>query len=221
VSVLRAVGWWVETPADLNLPAPQELVGELSPTTRAALVKHLRSGLRHVQYRGYSWCRFCCGAADSSMGSCDLTDGIWVWPEGLVHYIEAHSVVVPHEFIEHVLSGRAATKPDPTAAYDADYWIRWCADHRIDRIEQGIHDAIARACAELSVTKAQRVEVLEREQGLSPDKCAWVACTRKALTGRTLCAEHHAQATEAALTQTSLYQALRSYLARISASSHV
>ena len=33
------------------------------------------------------------------MGCSDLTDGVWVWPEGLVHYIEAHELVLPEEFL--------------------------------------------------------------------------------------------------------------------------
>jgi hypothetical protein len=29
---------------------------------------------------------------DSEMGSFDLTDGLWLWPEGLAHYVEAHGL---------------------------------------------------------------------------------------------------------------------------------
>ena len=35
------------------------------------------------------------------MGSRDLTDGVWVWPEGLAHYVRDHGVVLPTSFIEH------------------------------------------------------------------------------------------------------------------------
>jgi hypothetical protein len=38
------------------------------------------------------------------MGSHDLTDGVFVWPEGYAHYIEKHDVKPPREFIEHVLA---------------------------------------------------------------------------------------------------------------------
>jgi hypothetical protein len=49
---------------------------------------------------GYSFCRFVCGIADWDMGSADFCDGDWLWPEGLAHYVEKHSVRLPDEFIE-------------------------------------------------------------------------------------------------------------------------
>jgi len=216
MTALKVVGWWVTSLAEVDLPAPQELVGDLSPSIRAALIKHLTSGLRLVQYRSYSWCRFCCGIADSSTGSCDLTDGAWVWPEGLAHYIEAHGVVLPQDFINHVLSGPSLTKPDEPQPYDDEYWIQWCAGRRLPKIEHGMRDARAKTDAQLAIDKAQRINLLECEQGLSDEKCTWVGCTRKALLGRSICAQHYAAATDAAHTSLSQYKALREYLEQIS-----
>jgi len=34
------------------------------------------------------------------MGCVDYFDGIWEWPQGLAHYVEKHSVVLPQEFID-------------------------------------------------------------------------------------------------------------------------
>jgi hypothetical protein len=48
MTALKVVGWWVTSLAEVDLPAPQELVGDLSPSIRAALIKHLTSGLRLV-----------------------------------------------------------------------------------------------------------------------------------------------------------------------------
>src|SRR5262249_50221737 len=57
---------------------------------------------------GYSTCRFFCGKKWRSrgmslstrlLGSDELTDGEWIWPEGLPHYIEAHYVCLPEEFV--------------------------------------------------------------------------------------------------------------------------
>jgi uncharacterized protein (TIGR03067 family) len=53
---------------------------------------------------GYSFCRFVCGTPDEEMGSADLHDGEWEWPEGLAHYVEHHSVLLPDEFIETMRS---------------------------------------------------------------------------------------------------------------------
>jgi predicted component of type VI protein secretion system len=38
------------------------------------------------------------------LGSADLTDGDWLWPEGLAHYIDSHSVCLPDEFVETMRS---------------------------------------------------------------------------------------------------------------------
>jgi len=35
------------------------------------------------------------------MGSSDLTDGTWIWPEGLPIYVEKYNVELPEEFIAH------------------------------------------------------------------------------------------------------------------------
>src|SRR5271169_3678496 len=98
--MLKAIGLWIQTLADEERPAPQELVGQLPSQVRTALVSYLSNCLRLVQYRGYSWCRFECGAKHSAMGSWDLTDGTWVWPEGLAHYVEVHGVILPEEFVD-------------------------------------------------------------------------------------------------------------------------
>jgi len=37
------------------------------------------------------------------MGRGELTDGVYVWPEGLAHYLEKHNVRLPQEFVDHVL----------------------------------------------------------------------------------------------------------------------
>src|SRR5262245_48523055 len=60
---------------------------------------------------GFSCCRFDCGIPDNEMGSCDLYDGKWLWPEGLAHYVERHSVRLPDEFIQTM---RSHSWPVPT-----------------------------------------------------------------------------------------------------------
>ena len=37
------------------------------------------------------------------MGRGELTDGVYMWPEGLAHYLEKHNVRLPQEFVDHVL----------------------------------------------------------------------------------------------------------------------
>lgn len=47
---------------------------------------------------GSSRCRIC-----SCLNGCrDLTDGYYLWPEGLAHYVLDHSVRLPTEFLKHI-----------------------------------------------------------------------------------------------------------------------
>jgi hypothetical protein len=64
---------------------------------------------------GPSWCRMGCVGAPEEIGTQDLTDGVWLFPEGLVHYVRHHAVRPPEAFLEH-LRGRNFRHADlPTA----------------------------------------------------------------------------------------------------------
>jgi hypothetical protein len=102
---LRPVGYWrdPDDPRTHGLPDPTLAVDRTwDPSERARVIAYVRTGQEHVACHGYSWCRFKCGIADRRLGNRDLTDGVFVWPEGFAHYLKAHAVKPPAEFIEHV-----------------------------------------------------------------------------------------------------------------------
>jgi hypothetical protein len=49
----------------------------------------------------------------------ELTDRVFLWPEGLVHYVTAHNVRLPNGFVDHV---RAFTDEIEDAAVDESWW---------------------------------------------------------------------------------------------------
>ena len=57
--------------------------------------------------RGTSWCRVC-GKAN---GSAEHTDGVYLWPKGLAHYVCEHGVRPPVSVIRHILSRQAGPYP--------------------------------------------------------------------------------------------------------------
>jgi hypothetical protein len=75
------------------------------------VISSLRRGQVFETWRGYSFCRFMCGISDEEMGYRCLTDGAWVWPEGLAHYVERHHLPLPEEFIE-VARARSGEVPE-------------------------------------------------------------------------------------------------------------
>ncbi len=188
--MLKAVGWWITSLADEDLPAPQELVGELPWEVRRGLARYLDKGLHLVQCRGYSWCRFDCGVKDSRMGSWDMTDGTWVWPQGLAHYVEVHNVVLPEEFVSHALSGAVPVKPDPRQTYDFGYWTGWSSARRTPACRESLRVAASAAREKITALFVERISAVERELGLSSNECVWRGCSRKALADKFVCAEH-------------------------------
>jgi serine/threonine-protein kinase len=135
-SRLRAIGFWFNDSQE-NLPLPQLLVDHSMPKgERLLLARYLRGGSRSEGYRGYSWCRFHCGERHEKMGDSDLTDGVWLWPEGLAHYVQRHDVVLPAEFVAEArardFNCPTWTRPsgDERPFYRADlvemeFWTTW------------------------------------------------------------------------------------------------
>ena len=129
---LKAVGYWW-SPERPNFPHPNDLIDpEWCAGDRSRAVAYLRTGIVYVQWRGHSHCRFRCGAKPSEMGSRCLTDGIWVWPEGLSHYVEQHLVTLPSEFVRTMRRrdwGIPVNRRLPTRESHGDpddsYWIQW------------------------------------------------------------------------------------------------
>src|SRR5262245_56163586 len=87
---LKAVGYWLSSDSqDDDLPDPRLLVRKnWCRGEKTLILSYLKSGSTFARWRGFSYCRFRCGAPYAEIGSRCLTDGIWVWPEGLAHYLK-------------------------------------------------------------------------------------------------------------------------------------
>lgn len=68
---------------------------------RSMELTFMRNGFIESYEFGYHVCRVC-GLQSKDTGCVSLTDGFFVWPEGLVHYVEVHNVVLPQEFLDHI-----------------------------------------------------------------------------------------------------------------------
>ena len=99
---MRWIGYW-RNESLKDFPHPKDLVnpGWLDEEELVLLVEYLKSGKTFIQWKGLSYCRFQCGISVSKMGSKCKTDGDWVWPEGLFHYVQEHDVMLPEEFVSH------------------------------------------------------------------------------------------------------------------------
>jgi hypothetical protein len=97
---LIRIGYWIAADAP-EWPDPESFV---DPTwdsdERDVVATYLKRGFVVRAWMGYSPCRIC-GAEN---GCLELTDGTYVWPDGLAHYVEQHLVRLPAEFVHHAVA---------------------------------------------------------------------------------------------------------------------
>lgn len=100
-------------------PDPAQFVDPaLGRDERDTVSGYLAKGSVVVTYMGYSTCRLC-GKRDN--GDSELTDGVYVWPEGLAHYVTEHGVRLPRRFVDHVIARDHDLEVGP-ASYDTTWW---------------------------------------------------------------------------------------------------
>jgi hypothetical protein len=95
---LTRIGYWSSGPDDQWPDVNDFIDASWDADERARVLSHLRHGLVARAYLGRSLCRIC----GQPNGSTELTDGTYLWPEGLAHYVDDHGVRLPVEFAVHV-----------------------------------------------------------------------------------------------------------------------
>lgn len=186
---MQLIGYWIESLLDDRYFPPQELVGELPTETKERVIAYLDQGSVFEVYRGSSWCRFGCN--HQPMGNAELTDGKWVWPTGLSHYVRDHGVMLPDRFLRHVLKGGSRPPIRLSSHLPPDQlWHEWCSAASSRHLQPAL--ATARANADLKAQTLRDVHWREVEQrvGLSAAACLQQGCHRHALAGMSLCATH-------------------------------
>jgi len=94
---LQRVGYW----GGEFWPDPEELVDETwAGNDREIVIDYLRHGFIARACLGRAECRLC----GIQLGNLDLSDGSYIWPERLDHYLSIHHVRLPEWFVAHVLS---------------------------------------------------------------------------------------------------------------------
>ncbi|MGW7484243.1 hypothetical protein ACWGH8_37390 [Nonomuraea muscovyensis] len=123
---LRLIGYWWSLDAP-EWPRPQDWIDpDWSPEERDLLALYLESGMRApYATAGFSPCRICAMAN----GSLEFTDGVFLWPQGLAHYVREHSVRLPDEIVR-----RAQQWAEPTNwEVDMTWWKKLKAPTSADR----------------------------------------------------------------------------------------
>ncbi|GAA2788193.1 hypothetical protein RMN57_36955 [Kitasatospora sp. CM 4170] len=112
---LRLLGFWGPS-ENRTLPNPVDLVDPVwDEAERLWVADYLDHGQVAASWMGSSRCRLC----TRLNGSRDLTDGYYLWPEGLAHYVLDHGVRLPAEFIDHIEQRSQALE---NLERDASWW---------------------------------------------------------------------------------------------------
>jgi hypothetical protein len=163
VKKLQAIGFWFNERAPSAYPRPQLLVGNWPRSQRTRVLAYLRAGRVFESYRARSFCRFACG--ERAMGHRDLSDGVYLWPEGLAHYVEVHAVTLPPHFVQHALADRAILDVEWTrreGLVDDTAWLAWARHASLDLTgwETPARALREHLVAELRAAKRPRTEIL-------------------------------------------------------------
>jgi hypothetical protein len=115
VTFLR-IGYWRE-PGHPSWPDPTDLVDESwDPSERDTIASYLDDGATAKTWMGRAQCRFC----GKLLGCSDLTDGTFIWPEGLSHYLSVHAVRLPQSFVQHAIR---TLDEFESAVLDDSWWV--------------------------------------------------------------------------------------------------
>jgi hypothetical protein len=182
---LRRIGYWKES-LDDAYPLAEEVVGALPAHQRDAVAKYLEAGRFSIWvFMGHSTCRLGCPGAN---GCREQTDGKWIWPSGLVHYVRVHGVAMPEEFVEDACrAAPVACQPSLEDVSDMNLWIEWARQRRRPEVEafmRSANDELLRASA--AARDAEVASLVERF-GLGDRPCATEGCGRRVLSGSLFC----------------------------------
>jgi hypothetical protein len=160
---LELLGYWFHERAPDAWPLPQWLQRRWRANERELVVRYLRAGRRLVGYAAAATCRFACGARH--LGSGERTDGTFIWPDGLAHYVARHGVALPEHFVAHVLARGGTVAPFVLprvrpGLYDARPWRRWARENGAVADLRGWR----RVAAERAVSLRSRLALLHGER---------------------------------------------------------
>ena len=100
---MKCIGyWWSQEQSEL--PHPRDFIDNgWDEKEKQKILKYIsKCYYPPCASAGFSWCRMGCEPIPQDLGTQDLTDGTFIFPEGLAHYIAHHNVKPPEEFLSFI-----------------------------------------------------------------------------------------------------------------------
>jgi hypothetical protein len=116
VETLRLIGYW-RSDQHPEYPDPAGFVDpSWDDDERQRVGSYVAHGTLGRTSLGWSTCRFC----GEDNGDSEFTDGVYAWPSGLPHYLDAHAVRLPAEFVGHAIRRLDGIE---SATFDLGWWL--------------------------------------------------------------------------------------------------
>jgi hypothetical protein len=156
MSKYQGIGFWRESPLTRLLEEPRhsqsyiqkmkakyEDFVEIQPHclidetfwethNKEGVVNYLKKGTMLSAYMGFSNCRLC----DNMLGTKDLSDGFFVWPEQFDHYITEHNLVIPEYFYEYIKEHNYEPEKIEESIggnkIELEMWNEWVLDYTLN-----------------------------------------------------------------------------------------
>ncbi|MBK6903532.1 MAG: hypothetical protein IPH04_12220 [Saprospirales bacterium] len=94
-----AIGYWYSEDESYYCKPKALVDAKWDEQEKQAVIAHIQQAETVVYYRGFSECRVC----KKMNGSNEKSDGLFYFPDGFKHYLEAHQVKPPQLFIDFAL----------------------------------------------------------------------------------------------------------------------
>jgi hypothetical protein len=106
--MLDMIGYVLHVSFDGRNPSVFDWIDrDQDPKERARVLSYVSDPtFRLMSWLGDSTCRMC----GKPNGCADYTDGKFIWPEGLAHYVRDHDVWLPLEFVQHALGRKVGSR---------------------------------------------------------------------------------------------------------------
>lgn len=149
---LKAVGFWEHPDGIASWTRdPRHYVDPDWPEEdREVVASYLSEGIAVWTFKSLWECQFDQCPGGWKLGESELSDGVWIWPDMLAHYVRDHAVGLPPGFLETVRANDFRVPADamrwddsqiPDVEYDFEAWDSWCVE-RVNRISKGLEDRI-------------------------------------------------------------------------------
>ena len=121
----KMIGYWNDKHTQ-GFIDPHKLVIVWDEELKHKVVAYLEAGKECNHQKGPSKCRFC----NEFVGSCEKTDGVWMWPEGLPHYIEEHNISLPEGFLAYIKDNNFVMDVKKYSTCSLDFWRAYCKGYK-------------------------------------------------------------------------------------------